>query len=73
MVADDVCRYLTIQEAKALIAEGTIIGGMVAKMESAFEALDRNVPRVHIIQWQGPETLQNVIEKKSKTGTIIQR
>jgi len=72
MVAEDVWRYLTIQEAKALIAEGTIKGGMVAKMESAFEALDQNVPRVHIIQWQGPETLQNVIKKKSKTGTIIQ-
>ena len=71
MVGDDVCRYLTIQAAKAFIAEGTIKGGMVAKMEAAFEALDKKVSRVHIIQWQGSETLQNIIEKKGKTGTII--
>ena len=31
---------------------------MVAKMESVFEALDGEVPRVHVIQWQGPETLR---------------
>jgi acetylglutamate kinase len=71
MVGDDVCHYLTIKEAKAFIAEGTIKGGMMAKMESAFEALDKKVSRVHIIQWQGSETLQNIIEKKSETGTII--
>jgi len=71
MVGDDVCHNLTTQEAKAFIAEGTIKGGMVAKMESAFEALDKKVSRVHIIQWQGSETLQNIIEKKCEIGTII--
>ncbi len=27
-------------------------------MESVFEALAGDVPRVHVIQWQGPETLR---------------
>jgi acetylglutamate kinase len=73
MVGEDVFEALTIQQAKSLIAAGTIKGGMVAKMESAFEALDQQVPRVHIIQWQGPETLHNIIQQRSTAGTTIHR
>lgn len=73
MVGESVCHFLTIQEAKTLIADGTIKGGMVAKMESAFEALDNEVPRVHIIQWQGPHTLRNIITGDCTAGTVIQR
>jgi acetylglutamate kinase len=62
---------LTVQEAKTLIAKGTIEGGMVAKMESAFEALNKNVARVHIIQWAGQNTLQAIIDRQSINGTII--
>jgi len=64
---------LSIKEAQTLIAENVIAGGMVAKMESAFEALDQNVPRVHIIQWQGAHTLQEVIQQLSKAGTTVRR
>jgi acetylglutamate kinase len=72
LIDEQTCRSLTIYEAKTLIAEGTISGGMVAKMESAFEALEKKVPRVHITQWQGPDTLQSIIEGECKNGTIIQ-
>ena len=58
MVGKKTFERLTVAEAKSLIADGTISGGMVAKMESVFEALDGDVPRVHVIQWQGPETLR---------------
>ena len=71
LVNDQIRPALTVQQSKALIADGTIKGGMVAKMESAFEALDKNVSRVHIIQWQGTDTLQNLINLKSISGTII--
>ncbi|MEE4261726.1 MAG: acetylglutamate kinase [Desulfobacteraceae bacterium] len=64
---------LSIKEAQTLIAENVIAGGMVAKMESAFEALDQNVPRVHIIQWQGAHTLQEVVQQLSKAGTTVRR
>lgn len=64
---------LSIKEAQALIAEGTIKGGMVAKIESAFEALENKVPRVHIIQWQGPATFLDLINGECKTGTMIQK
>jgi len=62
---------LTVAEAKGLIADGTISGGMVAKMESVFEALAGDVPRVHVIQWQGPETLRSIVTRQQIPGTII--
>jgi acetylglutamate kinase len=71
MVDDRTRTSLTVKEAQTLIAGGIIKGGMVAKMEAAFEALDQDVPRVHIIQWQGPDTLQNIIQGKSNSGTTI--
>jgi acetylglutamate kinase len=72
VLADNEIRpSLSVREAQAMIAGGTIKDGMVAKMESAFEALNRGVPRVHIIQWQGPDTLHAIIDKKSAPGTII--
>jgi acetylglutamate kinase len=64
---------LSIKEAQDLIAEGVIKGGMVAKMESAFHALNQDVPRVHIIQWQGAHTLQDVIQLQSRTGTTVKK
>ena len=64
---------LSIKEAQDLIARGIIKGGMVAKMESAFQALNNEVVRVHIIQWQGAHTLQEVIQLQSRTGTTVKK
>ena len=72
-VADQTCRSLSMGKAQRLIENGTITGGMVAKMESAFQALDQNVPRVHIIQWQGSHTLQEVVQQQSNAGTTLRR
>jgi acetylglutamate kinase len=52
---------LSIEEARRFIADGKIKGGMVAKLESAFEALSGKVPRVHILKWQGPETMWELV------------
>ena len=71
LVDDEIRPSLSVQKSQALIADGIIKGGMVAKMESAFEALQQKVPRVHIIQWHGPQTLHNIIEGKPETGTTI--
>jgi acetylglutamate kinase len=73
LVEEQTCLSLTVQEAKTLIADGTIKAGMIAKMDSAFEALEKNVPRVHIIQWQGPGTLRDIIAGECTTGTIIHK
>jgi acetylglutamate kinase len=71
MVAGEIRAFLTVAEARGLIADGTIAGGMVAKMEAVFEALDGNVPRVHVIQWQDPETLRRIITEEKIPGTSI--
>lgn len=71
LVREQIRPSLTVEQAQALIADGTIKGGMVAKMESAFEALANNVPRVHIIQWQGPDTLSNMMDRQGVAGTVI--
>jgi len=72
LVDDRTRASLTVKEAQTLISDGVIKGGMVAKMESAFAALDQSVPRVHIIQWQGPHTLRAIINRESTAGTVIQ-
>ncbi len=71
MVHEKIKPSLAVDEAQSLIAGGIIKGGMVAKMESAFEALNQKVPRVHIIQWQGPDTIHNIVNGQSTAGTII--
>jgi acetylglutamate kinase len=71
MVGKEIRASLTVAEAKRLIADGTITGGMVAKMESVFEALDGQVPCVHVIQWQGPETLRRIVTAAKIPGTSI--
>ncbi len=40
---------LTVAEAKALIAEGVVAGGMIPKLEESFVALEAGVPRVHLL------------------------
>lgn len=71
MVGQKILAKLTVEEAKSLIVDGTITGGMVAKMESVFEALAGHVPRVHVIQWQGSGTLQRIIRGEQIPGTSI--
>jgi acetylglutamate kinase len=71
MVHKEMLADLTVAEARSLIADGIITGGMVAKMESVFEALAGRVPRVHVIQWQGPETLRSIVTGEKIPGTSI--
>ncbi len=73
LVGDQIQPSLSVQEAQSLVADGIIKGGMVAKMESAFEALNQSVPRVHIIQWQGAHTLQEVVQQQCNAGTTVTR
>ena len=72
-VGEETKRCLTVQEATRLIADGTIEGGMVAKMDSAFEAVRGNVAWVHITRWEGPETFDRLLDRSSDSGTIIEK
>jgi|WetSurMetagenome_2_1015567.scaffolds.fasta_scaffold15121_1 acetylglutamate kinase len=62
---------LSLEEARQFIAVGKIKGGMIAKLESAFEALSGKVPRVHILKWQGPETLRALVDERPFERTTL--
>jgi len=62
---------LSVPEARDLIAAGVIQGGMIAKMESAFEAVSLGVEQVHISQWQGENTLDDLLADQPSSGTTI--
>ena len=62
---------INMQEARALIRQGVIQGGMIAKMDAAFSALGGGVPRVHVAQWQGQKTLRLLEESPGALGTTI--
>lgn len=62
---------LEIGAAKFLINTGIISGGMVAKMESIFDAITKGVEKVHITNWQGKETLKHLLDGKEIIKTTI--
>ncbi len=62
---------LSVPEARDLIAAGIIQGGMIAKMESAFEAVSLGVEQVHIGQWHGEKTLDDLLADQPSSGTTI--
>jgi acetylglutamate kinase len=64
---------LTVPQAKELIEKKIIHGGMVAKMESVFEALRAGVPRVHISAWQGDHTLAQILSGRYSFGTALSK
>lgn len=58
-------------EARSLIKDGTISGGMIPKITSALEALERGVEKVHFIDGRTPHTLLLEIFTQSGIGTEI--
>lgn len=64
---------LSVDAGNFLIQTGIISGGMTAKMESIFNAVENGVQRVHITQWQGPDTLKHVVNGKEIKKTTIHK
>lgn len=62
---------LSVSEIGELIEAKTIQGGMIAKLESAGEALSLGVQRVHIGQWQGEKTLDQLLADQPTSGTTV--
>ena len=63
---------LTIDQAAARIDNGDIQGGMVAKIESAIQALEKGVDRIYIGQWRNANTLREIGSGQSAPGTWLQ-
>jgi acetylglutamate kinase len=64
-------KELTRAEALALIADGTISGGMIPKVETCLEALDRGVEGVVILNGKVPHAVLLELFTEHGAGTLI--
>jgi acetylglutamate kinase len=62
---------LTIAEARALIADGTISGGMIPKVETCIYALERGVEGVVILDGKTPHAVLLELFTAHGAGTLI--
>ncbi len=62
---------LSVAQAKALIADGTISGGMIPKVETCFDALERGVEGVVILDGRVPHSLLIELFTEHGVGTLI--
>lgn len=69
--AASVIHSLTAAEARLLIADGVIAGGMIPKVEACLATLDRGVGKVHIIDGQLRHSLLLEIYTTAGVGTEI--
>ncbi|ADZ72058.1 acetylglutamate kinase [Polymorphum gilvum] len=64
-------KQLTVAKARALIADGTISGGMIPKVETCIEALDRGVEGVVILDGKVPHAVLLELYTDHGVGTLI--
>jgi len=72
-VGGQLVRRLTVAEARKLIAEGTITGGMIPKIQCCIEALGGGVARSHIIDGRLLHAVLLEIFTDFGVGTLISR
>jgi len=66
-------REMTVGEAKKMIASGVITGGMIPKVETCIEALDRGVEGVVILDGKTPHAVLLELFTEHGAGTLITR
>ena len=62
---------LNVREARALIADGTISGGMIPKIETAIDAVERGVHAAVILDGRIPHVLLLELFTEHGAGTLI--
>lgn len=62
---------LSVAEARALIADGTISGGMIPKVETCFEALERGVEGVVILNGKTAHAVLIELFTEYGAGTLL--
>ncbi|MBN1466690.1 acetylglutamate kinase [candidate division KSB1 bacterium] len=70
---DQVVPFMTMKAGSYLMQKGIIAGGMVAKMESIFDAVKQGVHKVHILRWQGVNTLDYLLHDVDIIKTAIHK
>ncbi len=66
-------KQLSLKEARKLVADGTISGGMIPKVETCFEALEKGVEGVVILDGKIPHAVLLELLTDHGAGTLIQR
>ncbi|WP_319497140.1 acetylglutamate kinase [uncultured Cohaesibacter sp.] len=66
-------KALTITEAHRLIAEGTISGGMIPKVETCIDALNKGVEGVVILDGKVPHAVLLELFTEGGAGTLLTR
>ena len=64
---------LSVDDARRLIADGTISGGMIPKVETCIEALEQGVEGVVILDGQVPHAVLLELFTDHGAGTLIHR
>ncbi len=59
--------------ARALIEEGVVTGGMIPKLDEAFEALKQGIGQIHIVGKLAPGDLEREVETPGHIGTVLTR
>ena len=67
----DLIKELTVSEARALIKDGTISGGMIPKVETCIDALQRGVKGVVIVNGKVPHAVLLELFTEHGAGTLI--
>ncbi|WP_242041757.1 acetylglutamate kinase [Alkalinema sp. FACHB-956] len=70
-VPDSLIPQLTIREARALIDDGTVSGGMIPKLSCCVRSLAQGVRAAHIIDGRLPHSLLLEIFTDSGIGTMV--
>jgi len=69
--ADSLIRQTTADELDALMADGTLTGGMIPKIASCVRAVRSGVARAHILDGRVPHVLLLEIFTDSGIGTMV--
>ena len=64
---------MTIEQARALIADGTISGGMIPKVENCIDAVNSGVEAAVIMDGRVPHSLLLEVFTEAGVGTMVRR
>ena len=70
-IADSLIPHLTISEARSLIEDGTVSGGMIPKLTCCVRSLAQGVKAAHIIDGRLSHSLLLEIFTDSGIGTMV--
>jgi acetylglutamate kinase len=63
---------LTVAEAEALMKDGTISGGMIPKLETCIESVEKGVEAVVIVDGRVPHVVLLELLTEHGAGTLIE-